>query len=210
MPHIHSSEYKTKSVTTRALADLAVTAAKLANSTISTGKLAAGILSADAAGRALMAASYFDSATWVAKTAVQIITGRDLANTLIGAATAPAANRALAASEIGAPVRLVLDVSDGASGNADFTALPYKILVTNVSYIKDGAAGNAGNSMVLHNGTSGSAITDALNNATANGTKSAATLTNTTVAANATLRVVTVKAGGGNGARILVDAIRIA
>lgn len=141
------------------------------------------------------------------------LTGTSFANTVVGAAVTPGgAARALAATEFGAPVRFLLQVADAASGNADFTSVPYKVLITGVSYIKTSGAGNAGNSITLHNGTTGNAITDGLNNATDTGTDYAATLDDayTTVAANATLRAVTVRAGGNNAAILVVDAIRVA
>lgn len=141
------------------------------------------------------------------------LAGSSFANTTVGAAVTPGgASRALTAAEFGAPVRFVLQVADAASGNADFTGVPYKVLITGVSYIKTGAGGNAGNSITLHNGITGNAITDGLNNASDTGTDYAATLDDafTTVAAGATLRAVTVRAGGNNAAILVVDAIRVA
>lgn len=146
------------------------------------------------------------------KLATGAIDASKVSNTTVGAAVAPGASRALVAAEVGAPVRLTLAVSDAASGNADFTGVPYKMLVTGVSYLKTGGAGNAGNSITLHNGTAGNAITNAMNNATDTGTAYASTLDDafTIVAAGATLRAVTVKAGGNNAAILVVDGIRIA
>ena len=146
------------------------------------------------------------------KIAAQAVDASKVANTTVGAPVAPAASRALTAAEVGAPVRLVLAVADGASGNVDFTGVPYKMQITGVSYIKTAGAGNAGNSITLHNGTTGNAITDGLNNATDTGTDYAATLDDAylIVAANATLRAVTVRAGGNNAALIIVDGIRLA
>lgn len=144
------------------------------------------------------------------------LAGSSFANTTVGAAVTPGSptpgTRALSAAEFGAPVRFVLQVADAASGNADFTGVPYKVLITGVSYIKTGGAGNGSNSITLHNGTTGNAITDGLNNAVDAGTDYAATLDDafTTVAAGATLRAVTVRAGGNNAAILVVDAIRVA
>jgi hypothetical protein len=152
------------------------------------------------------------NAVTAAKLASSIVDGSKIANTTVGAAVAPAASRALVAAEVGAPVRLVLAVADAAGGNADFTSVPYKFLVTGVSYIKTGGAGNAGNSITLHNGTTGNAITNGMNNATDTGTAYASTLDDafTTVAAGATLRAVTVRAGGNNAALLIVEGIRVA
>lgn len=139
--------------------------------------------------------------------------GTNFGNTTVGAAVTPGgAARALVATEIGAPVRFLLPVADAASGNADFTSVPYKVLITGVSYIKTSGAGNAGNSITLHNGTTGNAITNGMNNATDTGTAYAATIDDAfnTVAANATLRAVTVRAGGNNAAILVVDALRVA
>ena len=151
-------------------------------------------------------------AVTTAKIASQAIDASLVANTTVGAPTAPAASRAITAAEVGSPVRLVLAVADGASGNADFTGVPYKMQITGVSYIKTGGAGNAGNSITLHNGTTGNAITNGMNNATDTGTAYASTLDDAylVVAANATLRAVTVRAGGNNAALVIVDGVRLA
>lgn len=119
---------------------------------------------------------------------------------------------AFIASEMALAGRIVIDVPDAASGNIDLTALPFKILVTDVTYIKQGGAGNAGNSIVVHNGTTGNAITDALNSATDTAVVRAGTLDDafTAIAAAATIRLVTVRAGGNNAARIVIDYIRVA
>jgi len=151
-------------------------------------------------------------AVTTAKIASQAVDASKVADTTVGAAVAPGAARALVAAEVGAQVKLVLTVSDAASGNADFTGVPYKFLVTGVTYVKTGGAGNAGNSITLHNGTTGNAITNGMNNATDTGTAYASTLDDafTTVAAGATLRAVTVKAGGNNAALIIIEGIRVA
>ena len=116
------------------------------------------------------------------------------------------------ASSMGVPITLELAVPDAATGNTDFTGLPYKIRVLDVLYLKTGGAGNAGNSIALHNGITGNAITDAMNNATDTGTSEAATLDDafTTVAAGTTLRCVGTRAGGNNAALITVIAVRVA
>lgn len=131
----------------------------------------------------------------------------------LGVTTLGAVNsttRALGAAEFGVPVELVLEVGDVATGNVDFTALPYKLFVLDVQTTQV-AAGNAGNSITVHNGTTGNAITDAMNNATDTGTDQAATLhaTHRTIAAGATIRVAVVKAGGASSAKIRISALRI-
>jgi hypothetical protein len=200
---------KPGAVTVDALASNTITLAKLSRQTDGT------ILQGKGAG-ANVAANVMSGDATISGTGAltlgTIVSGGKIANTTVGAGVAPGGNRALTAAEVGAPVRLVLDINDAASGNADFTALPYKILVVDVKYIHGSAAGDAGNSVALHNGTGGAAITDAMNNASANGVKSAGTLANTTVAANATLRVVTVRGGaaGTNAVRLVVEALRIA
>lgn len=135
------------------------------------------------------------------------VSGATVADTTIGAVGA----RALTAAEFGVPVQLVLEVGDVATGNVDFTGCPYKLFVTNVETTQVGA-GNAGNSITVHNGTTGNAITDAMNNATDTGTDQAATLhaTHRTIAAGATIRIAVVKAGGASSAKIVITALRIA
>lgn len=107
---------------------------------------------------------------------------------------------------------IVVDVPNAASGNVDLTALPFKILVTDVTYIKQGGAGDAGNSITVHNGTGGNAITDALNSATDTAVVRAGTLNDayTEVAAAATIRLVTVRNANNNAARIIINYIRVA
>lgn len=142
-----------------------------------------------------------------AVTLTQVVDGAAVANTTIGAVGA----RALAAAEFGIPVQVVLEVGDVATGNVDFTGLPYKLYVTNVETTQVGA-GNAGNSITVHNGTTGNAITDAMNNASDTGTDQAATLhaTHRILVVGATIRVAVVKAGGASSAKIVITALRIA
>lgn len=115
-------------------------------------------------------------------------------------------------ANLGIPVVIELVVPDVASGNVDYTGLPYKIRVNSVQYLKTGGAGNAGNSITLHNGTGGAAITGAMNSATDEAVVIAATINdaNITVPALTTLRCVTVKAGGNNAAIISIRAVRTA
>ena len=135
-----------------------------------------------------------------------------LAGSKAAVAAVKAGAGAFLASEMALAGAIVVDVPDGASGNVDLTALPFKILVTDVTYIKQGGAGDAGNSITVHNGTSGNAITDALNSATDTAVVRAGTLNDayTAVAAAATIRIVTVRNAGNNAARIVIHYIRVA
>lgn len=139
-----------------------------------------------------------------------------LANSLGGvklaSVTPLAAAGALANTNMGIEGILILDVPDAASGNVDFTALPFKIQVTGIFYIKTGGAGNAGNSVTVHNGTTGNAITSTINNATDAGVASPATIEDAywEIAAAATIRVVTVRAGGNNACRLVIRYVRVA
>lgn len=144
-----------------------------------------------------------------AKVATNSLSALVAANVTVPSATPGGAAQPLTAVNMGMPVVLVLDVLDAASGNADFTSVPYKFTVTEVLYIKSGA-GNAGNSITVDNGTGGAHITNAMNSATDGGTATASTLGNTTIAANATIRCVTVRAGNTNGARIVLRGFRAA
>lgn len=134
------------------------------------------------------------------------VSGAVVADTTFGAV----GTHALAAAEFGVPVQLVLEHADIATGNVDYTGCPYKLFVTNIETTQVGA-GNAGNSVTVHNGTTGNAITDGMNNATANGTDQAATLdpTHRVIAAGATIRVAVVKAGGASSAKVIITALRI-
>lgn len=145
--------------------------------------------------------------TLPAKRVGGVVSGATVSDTVFGAVGA----HALTAAEFGVPVQLVLEHADIATGNVDYTGCPYKLFVTNVETTQVGA-GNAGNSITVHNGTTGNAITDAMNNATANGTDQAATLdpTHRVIAAGATIRVAVVKAGGASSAKVIISALRIA
>lgn len=142
------------------------------------------------------------------KIAANSLTGMVSGNVTVASVGAPAGSVALAAANVGTPVTMVLDVGDGA-GNFDFTSLPYKLLVVGIDRIQVGA-GNAGNWSQVDNGTGGAHITNQMNNATADGTATAGALSNTTIAANATIRITTNKAGGVSSARHIIRAIRIA
>lgn len=126
--------------------------------------------------------------------------------------TPMAAAGALMNTNMGAEGVLILDIPDAASGNVDFTGLPFKIQVTGVAYIKTGGAGNLGNSVAVHNGTTGNAITSLINSPTDTNTAAPTTLDDAywEIAAGATIRVVTVRAGGNNACRLVIRYARVA
>lgn len=180
--------------------------------------LLAGALSADATGRAIMADSYFNAATVDLKFATGSI-GEDRltaneVNARVISNTAQQAAGVIAAANMGIPFTYDLVVADAATGNIDFTAVPYKHKILSVRYHHVGGAGDAGNSVTLHNGTGGNAITNAMNSATDNATLLASSIDDAfeDVAANATLRAVTVRGGaaGTNSVVLTITAVRIA
>lgn len=124
----------------------------------------------------------------------------------------PAAAGALASADVGIPVTLVLDIPDAASGNVDFTGFPYKARVIDAVYVKTGGAGNAGNNSKVVNQTAGSDITDAVNSATDTARVPAGQLNDAgwTLAAGATVRVSTTKAGGNNAHTWVLTLVRVA
>lgn len=141
-----------------------------------------------------------------AKIAANSLTGLVVGN------IATSAPGAIASANVGQQIVMQFAIPDGASGNVDFTGVPYKFRVTDVTYVKTAGAGNAGNSIAMHNGTTGNAITNGMNNATDTGTAYAGSLDDAfwDVAAGATIRFVTVRAGGNNAAIITVYGIRLA
>jgi hypothetical protein len=142
----------------------------------------------------------------------QGILANSIGGVKLASVTPLAAAGALGNVNMGVEGVLILDIPDAASGNVDFTSLPFKIQVLGGSYIKTGGAGNAGNSMVVHNGTTGNAITGSLNSATDKDVVAITSLDDAywEIAANATVRVVTVKAGGNNAARLVLRYVRVA
>lgn len=178
----------------------------IAGEDASPGKVGSNDYQAGSVGSAALAASAVGSAAIAAQAVAPVA----IANAAQITPVAPGASGALSATNVGVPIVIQLAVADGASGDATFTSVPYKMLITRVEYLKTGGAGNAGNSATLKNGAS--AITDAMNNASDTGTAYAATLDDaqTTVAANGTLVVTTVRAGGDNACIITVSGYRIA
>lgn len=126
------------------------------------------------------------------------------------------ATGAILASNIGIPVRLTLTIADGAGApaNIDFTGLPFKCRVRNVTVIKTTNAGGAGDTITVHNGTTGNAITDAMSiNVADKAVVRAASLDDAfyDIAAGATIRVLRNKASANNVACVVVlDLDRVA
>ena len=94
-------------------------AGTLGAGTIATANLAVGILSADAAGRAKMAAGLFDAATVTSKFAVNTVTGREIKTGVVrlslAAGTAAATNVVLAAMAAGDEIVSVLSFTTAAA-----------------------------------------------------------------------------------------------
>lgn len=134
-----------------------------------------------------------------------------VSGTKVAEATTKDAAGAFVATDMAVEGCIVLNVPNGASGNVDYTSLPFKITVTDVTYIKQGGAGDAGNSITVHNGVTGNAITDALNSATDTAVVRAGTIDDAfaVISAATTIRLVTVRAGGNNAARIIIRYIRV-
>lgn len=123
-----------------------------------------------------------------------------------------AAAGALASANLALPIVLVLDIPDAATGNVDFTSLPYKCRVLMAQYSKQGGAGNAGNNSKVVNQTAGADITDAVNSATDTAVVPAGQLNDAgwTLDAGATIRVSTTKAGGNNAHTWTLLLMRVA
>ena len=159
------------------------------------GVLGAGALTADAAGRALMAASFFNTeATFDAKADADVVGEDRLApNQITGRVIANGA----AANVIGAiPVRHIYSIGD-AAGNTDIT-ITHKTEITDVTVIKTAGAGGAGDTVQLFNGAS--AISNAMSlNAADQTVVRAGTIDDAqnVVAAAGTLRVTIVDGNAG-------------
>jgi hypothetical protein len=157
--------------------------------TINTAALAAGVISADAPGRALFAANFFNVATILAKFATDSIANAALLQLIAdGAFAADAPTRALFADAIwtqaklvpasldgtvvktvadgnligGIPIMFRVDIPDMASGNVDeVVSALHKIRVVNYWIVKTANASSAdANSVQLANGAN--AISNAL------------------------------------------------
>jgi hypothetical protein len=180
--------------------------------------LTAGILSADATGRALMAADYFGTAAVVDdKFAVDTI-GEDLLTpaelgSRVMAVTAPAVAGALVAGNLGVPLILPLIIAAGTTGNVDFTGVPFKVRVHNVTGIKTTAAGGGAGTVQVMNGATTDAITDAISIDVADQTEIEALTINDafwTLDAAATIRVVRTRTASSSEACVLfLHCIRV-
>lgn len=191
------NELQASSVVATKIAAQAVTLAKLERQTDAT------ILMGKGAGADVAANAMSGDAT-ISSTGVLSIASGKLTPTMVKSISALVSSGAIPAGAGGIPYAITLVATDVASGNIDFTGFPFKMLVTDVIYLKTGGAGNAGNSITVHNGTTGNAITDALNSVTDTAVVHAGSLNDayTTIAAGSTVRLVTVKAGDNNAATI--------
>jgi len=193
--------------------------------TIATANLANGILSADAAGRAKIAAGYFDVATALSAFAANSIANAFLLNAIAdGAFVADAATRALFADNFvteakindgeltgnvvatvadanvigGLPVLHRINIAGGAAGNTD-VVLTHKTRIIDAWAVHTGGAGEANDTIQVLS-VAGGAITDAMSWAGADAAiVRAASIddANHEVAAGDTLRVTTTDDDGG-------------
>lgn len=101
-----------------------------------------------------------------------------------------------------------MSIADAASAIYDFT-VPFKCEVIDAQVIQIGA-GNAGNSVTIKN-AAGTAITNALNNATDKGVSRAATVdhANNTIASGAVVKVDVVKAGGAAAVEVYLTVVPV-
>jgi hypothetical protein len=172
--------------------------------------LTAGILSADATGRALMAAGYFDVATVDLKIATDAIGEDRLTPAEVGArvvaVTGAAVAGALVAGNLGIPLILPLVIAAGTTGNVDFTAFPFKVRVFEVTGIKMTANGGGAGTVQVMNGATTDAITDAISIDVNDQTKLNALTINDAfwdIAAAATVRVVRTRTASTSEACVL-------
>jgi hypothetical protein len=185
-------------------------AGTLGAGTVATANLAAGILSADAAGRAKMAASFFNSEATVDSKFDAGTIGEDrLAQQLNGRA---ASNVADANVIGGLPVLFRIDCPDAAQDN-DIVST-HKVRVIDAWGLNTGVAAHAAtDTWQVKNGAN--AISDAVaKTATVNAVKRIGTIdpAQAEIAAGGTLRVTTAKGAGALNAAVTVYvlAIRVA
>lgn len=120
--------------------------------------------------------------------------------------TADTAAGAFAAASPGIPFLLSLTIPAGATGNVDFTGLPFKIRVHNVTGIKTSAAGGGAGSVQVMNGATTDAITDAISIDVADKTVIRATTIDDAfrdVASGGTIRVVRTRTASTSEACVL-------
>lgn len=140
--------------------------------------------------------------------ATAIASGSIAGSKLANVATATGAGTPTAVTPGVASV-VSLNITDAASAVYDFT-MPFKCRVVDAVVIQVGA-GNAGNSITLKN-AAGTAITNAMNNASDKGVSRPSTIdtANNTIAAAAVLKADVVKAGGAAALVVLVTVIPVA
>lgn len=205
----------------------AASRAKFADGIWTNLKLAVGVLSADATGRALMANNFFDAATALAKIAANAFDATFCASAFASASipqaklvridsTVPAdlasvAAGALTAAMIGVPVVVPLTIPDAATGDVDFTGMPFKMRVIEAWAVKTTGAGNAGNSWQVKNGAA--AITEPMVDPVTDQKVVRCTDLNDAnheIAAAGTLRVTRTKVGGDASCLLYVMLVRVA
>lgn len=138
----------------------------------------------------------------------QAVSGDSVAN------VAPAAGGALTADNIGVPVVLALFIPTGATGNVDFTSLPYKVRVQSIEGVKGGTAGGGAGTVQVMNGATTDAISSAMSINIASHTVFSSTVVDNafwTLAAGATIRVVRTRTASTNEAcTIYLNCFRVA
>lgn len=183
---------------------------------IGNADLEPGVLSADATGRALMASAFFgDVATVDAKFGTDVIGEDHLApNEIHGRLVANGAGiaaGAIPATAFAIPMVLPLVIADAASGNNDFTGLPFKCRVID-AWVQATAAGDPANTYTVQT-SGGAAVTDAMTPAGGdNDVARAGEIVDATsdFAAAATIRVAHVRNAASSAAIVYVMIIRIA
>jgi hypothetical protein len=161
MAIIHSSQLHDKIVKSRHLAAGAVDAAALGANSIgpaslvrmTNGQVLVGVTGADSVARTISGDVNVDG------TGASTIQAGKILPAMVKASATGVAAGAIPAGAGSIAYVLELDVTDIATGDATYTACPFKFVVTDVEVIKVGA-GNVGNNYIVKNGAS--AITDAI------------------------------------------------
>jgi hypothetical protein len=129
---------------------------------------------------------------------------------VIGSTVAPIggdqAAGAISAGNIGVPVRLSLVIPDGATGNVDFTGLPFKCRVREARVVKTTGAGGGSDTVRVANGATTNWITNAFDINVADQTVVRATAIDDAyydLAVNATIRVARTKVSANNVACVV-------
>lgn len=161
-----------------------------------------GVFAATSAVRALFGAGFLTQA---------MLAANSLDSTVVANIASVSAG-VLTAAAIGIPVTVMLDITDGATANIDFTNMPYKMRVLDACVVKTGAAGGAGDTITVQNAAN--PVTNAMSINMATKT----IVWNTTldtgfwdVPAAGTLRVVRTKASANNVAcTVVLTLVRVA